>query len=226
MIADSLKPFVTSAFTAFALVAGAFGPRALDADSDGAAKAEKAAIAAATPKTIKTYAKLQRDPKSASGWAAIVTVENPSDEEVGVVADLAVSEMVGGEMSRAGPMPTVRFEQKIDVKVAAHGQAQVAVAVPKGKLVLRSGKMARSASASAYVQEIRHADGTVVKAEPPRYGARRMPILRRELAVDDEIVAAPQANVANAAPVAVAGPQAVADAPAAPQAVKPLAAKE
>ena len=166
----SVLPALASALTTLAVVAGTFGPRALDADGDAANRGEKAQIAAASPNAVRAYARIGRDAASPSGWAAFISAENPSDEAIGVDAELAVSEAVGGEMSRMGPMPRVKFEQKIHLDVGAKGKAEFKVAIPKGKLRISGGKVARSASASVFVASIVRPDGTVVAGVKRGYG--------------------------------------------------------
>ena len=201
----SFSPALASALTTFSLVAGTLGPRALDADGDDATQAEKAQIAAATPDTVSAHARIAKDPASPSGWSAYLSAENPSDEAIGIDTELAISETVGGEMSRSGPRPSVKFEQKIHLDLVAHGKVEFKVAVPKGKLTVTADKLARSAFASVYVVKVIKADGTVIAAAP-RYPtmARRMPIIREPLLLDEP--AAPVVARQNAAPEVVPPP--------------------
>ncbi|MSQ84710.1 MAG: hypothetical protein EXR77_17870 [Myxococcales bacterium] len=160
-----LTPALAAALVTFAIVGGTFGPRTLDADGDDVAKAEGVRIAAASPDTVRSYARMIRDAKSPSGWSATITAENPSDEAIGIDAELAIYESAGGEMSRSGPVSVVKYTQKIHLQVAANGKTSLTVAVPKGKLsTVKNARMARSASAGVTVAQIVRADGTVIAA--------------------------------------------------------------
>jgi len=209
---DSFAPALGAALVAASVVAGTLGARDLDADGAASVRAERARIAAASPEAVRVYARLMRDKASPSGWSALVTGENPADEEVGVDGELALTEMVGGEMSRAGPTPTVRYRDKIHLDLAAHGKAEIKVAIPKGTLRSLGARMAVSTSARVAVASIRKADGTVVAARAPAFpqGRRFPPVLRR-IDLDDPIAEPPPPQiqvkvVANDAPQQRAAP--------------------
>ncbi len=221
--------FATAALTAVVALS-VLGPRPLDADGDDGTRSEKARIAAAMPDRIRASAKLVRDAKSPSGWSAVLSAENPTDEDAEIHTDLAIYEARGNEMSREGPVAQLRHEVPVKLTVKAHGNAEARIAVPKGKLSTAKARIMRQAYATVVVKQLIRPDGTVVAAAPElpsqRMGLRRvavrMPPLVQEAVPGLDVVAPAQANTAEKAP-APAEPNQPPAAPPPAQAAAPQA---
>jgi len=203
------------------------GPRALDADGDDATRGEKARIAAAMPDRIRASAKLVRDAKSPSGWSAVLSAENPTDEDAEIHTDLAIYEARGNEMSREGPVAMVRHEAPVKLALKARSKAEVSVAVPKGKLSTARAKVMRQAYATVVVRQLVRPDGTVVAAAPDlpskRMGLRRAAM--RLPSIENVLAAEPAAQAVDVAPAAAdsAAPKPASAEPSAAQATAPQA---
>lgn len=71
-----------------------------------------------------------RDKKSSTGWSLVVTAENKSGEATGCEIAVDLTRTSSSPMGRSRPMPSVVWETKDVVSVAAHGKTVKRYEIP------------------------------------------------------------------------------------------------